>query len=69
MDTVLGEPFGQLVQSVEPEEEIAQRDLFRIRRQCQVALVNTLRIKFVEGDFNLTSGFGTTYREEALRRE
>ena len=50
MDAVLGEPFGKLVQPVQPQEKIPQRNRFRVGREGEVALVHALGIKLVEVD-------------------
>ena len=50
MNAVFRKPFRQFVQPIQPEEKIAERDLFRVGRQCEVALVDAVRIKFVQRD-------------------
>jgi len=48
MNPVFSEPFGKFVQPVQPKEKIAPRYPFRVGRQCQIAFVNSLRVKLVE---------------------
>ncbi len=48
MDAVLRKPFRQLVQPVQPQEKIAQRNLFRVGREREVAFVDAVGIKLVQ---------------------
>ena len=48
MDAVLGEPFGELVQAVQPQEKIAAAKSFRVGREREIALVDAFGIQFVQ---------------------
>ncbi len=48
MDFMFGKPFRQLVQPIQPQEKIAERNLFRVGREREVAFVNAFGIKLVQ---------------------
>ena len=48
MDFMLGKPFGEFVQPVEPEEEIPPRHRFRVGREREVAFVQAFGIQLVQ---------------------
>src|SRR5438105_15909566 len=48
MNLILSEPFGEFVETVEPEKKITPGKALRVRGGRQVALVNPFGIKLVE---------------------
>lgn len=52
----VGELLGEFVQPIQPEEEIAQRDAFRVGRQREVALGQAGGIQLVQVDPVLGAG-------------
>ena len=50
MNLVFGEPLGEFVDPVQPQEKVAPAHPFRIGRHPQISLVEAFGIKFIEGD-------------------
>ena len=66
---MLREHFGELVQPIQPQEEITQRNPVRVGRQRQIALVETLRVKLVEIDVVLERTRGLEVIDDRQRHE
>ncbi len=48
VDVVLGEPFGEFVEAIQPEEKVAPGKIVRVGREGEVAFVVAFGIKFVQ---------------------
>ena len=57
MDFVFGEPFGQFVQAIQPQEKIPPRNRLRVGREREVAFMDAFGIKLVQIHRHRTGGF------------
>src|SRR5690349_6232135 len=57
MDSRLDPQFGELVELIERKEKISPRKSLWIAWQCQIALVETVFVKFVQGHTDFARRF------------